>query len=169
MKTKHLYFACFFFYLFLCMGCQSCKHYHDTLIETSLVSEIPTLMGNLVGGVAGVPVLLISAPIAHIKYPDVAEDASEEERKMRIKERKNCMISPMQGTSIFLNCFGLHFYPFALAFPENCPMIKMKSKNKKIICRKNFYFDIFILFLFIIRVCFFSISAFHSMNISNKN
>ena len=130
MKTNHLYFACFFFYLFLCMGCQSCKHYHDTLIETSLVSEIPTLMGNLVGGVAGVPVLLISAPIAHIKYPDVAEDASEEERKMRIKERKNCMISPMQGTSIFFGIvFGTPFYPFALAFPRELPNDKDEIKE----------------------------------------
>ena len=50
-------------------GCQIVRGYHDSLIETSLISEIPTIAGNLVGGIAGLPFLVVSAPIGYAVYP----------------------------------------------------------------------------------------------------
>lgn len=59
-----LYLACFALFL---SSCQSIQEYQDTLIETSLVCEIPTLIGNCAGAIAGIPFLIVSIPVAYLE------------------------------------------------------------------------------------------------------
>lgn len=115
------YLIILLFFAMLC-GCQTCKNYHDTLIETSLISEIPTLIGNLLGGAVAVPTLLITAPIALTKYPELDEDATIEEKKLQQEKKENFMLAPMYFTSTtFGIILGTPFYPLGLLFPRDLP------------------------------------------------
>lgn len=120
MKIYSIIFICIICTM-LC-SCQSCKNYHDTLIETSLVSEIPTLIGNLLGGAVAVPTLLVTAPIALSKYPELDEDSTIEEKKIQQEKKENLMLAPMHFTSTTIGIIlGTPFYPLALLFPRDLP------------------------------------------------
>ncbi len=95
-------------------SCESLKNYHDDLIETSLFSEIPTLLGNCVGGIAGIPFLLISTPVAYLQGDSkketsvqVASNSEEisENNKLSLKpslensNKKDTILWPIKITS----------------------------------------------------------------------
>ncbi|NUM36475.1 MAG: hypothetical protein HUU50_18190 [Candidatus Brocadiae bacterium] len=110
--------------IFLISGCQTGKKYHDTLIETSLVCEIPTLIGNLAGGVAGVPFLLFSAPAGYLAYPDI-----EDNMEQRKKDRNSFILAPMEATSHTIGIIlGTPFYPLGLLFPREHPASEKKEE-----------------------------------------
>ncbi len=133
-------------------GCQITKDYHDSLIETSLISEIPTLAGNLVGGIAGLPFLVVSAPIGYAAYPSSSPEKiaptnrgggqqqshgiaepSESQPKDRSgarasaidnsQKRKDFILAPVYaGSYTFGTLLGTPFFPFALLFPRERPI-----------------------------------------------
>ena len=54
----------------LCLSCQSVKDYNNYLVESSVVSEIPTLMGNILGGASTAPLLLFTVPLGYVACND---------------------------------------------------------------------------------------------------
>lgn len=111
-------------FLLLIGGCQSFKHYHSELIETSLISEIPTIIGNIGGNIVGVPMVIITAPMGYAIYSDTPKENSEE---VRNEARSNFILAPIHLFSHALGIiFGTPFYPFALIFPRN------REKDEKI-------------------------------------
>lgn len=116
MYTKKLFIVAIALFSLL-SGCQTAKEYHDTLIDTSLACEIPTLLGNLAGGIAGVPFLLITAPAGYLLYPDREEDIEKSQ-----KERSSFILAPINVSSHSLGIvLGTPFYPIGLLFPREKP------------------------------------------------
>ena len=118
MTTQSQIFLLILF--FLIPGCQTAKKYHDSLIEDSLVTEVPTLIGNLAGGIAGVPFLLFTLPAGYFFYPDVEENLEKSR-----EDRTSFTLAPMNATSHALGIvMGTPFYPFGLIFPREKPQEK---------------------------------------------
>lgn len=46
------------------------KDYNNYLVESSVVSEIPTLMGNIIGGASTAPLLVFTIPVGYMSCSD---------------------------------------------------------------------------------------------------
>ena len=130
-KIIKILFISLFFSLF---GCQTIKNYHDNLIETSLVCEIPTLAGNLVGSVSAAPFLIVTVPTGYVFYPD---NEIEEDKNYLKKDlindkniRRDYILAPVYTGSYFFGMLlGTPFYPFGLIFPRNKPQESLKNDS----------------------------------------
>lgn len=111
-------------------GCQSVKIHNDRLIDTSLVCEIPTLAGNLAGGIVTFPLLAITAPIGYLAYPG-NETGREEAGLISHGARENFILAPMHaGSYLFGILTGTPFYPLGLVFPrEKAEHSKVDEQN----------------------------------------
>ncbi|WP_372369998.1 hypothetical protein [Candidatus Uabimicrobium sp. HlEnr_7] len=92
----------FVFTSLVCLSCQSIQDYNNFLVESSVISEIPTIMGNVIGGATTAPLLLFSLPISYVVCCDS-------------KRRKEFVSTPLKwgayGGGVV---FGTLFLPAAL-------------------------------------------------------
>ena len=103
-----------------CLSCQNLQEYHDCLIETSLISEIPTLLGNCAGAVVGVPFLAITVPIAYVSSTTSTSQAIQ----------TDTVLWPIKITSYSVGIVtGTPFYPFAYAFPREQPTKQLHEEQ----------------------------------------
>ena len=128
---KILIFVFLFLFLVLMAGCQSFKSYHDSLIDTSLVSELPTLIGNLVGGVVGIPFIILTSPTSYLLYPaDEDGDDFEKQKQQQVDFALTPVYALSYAGGILL---GTPFFPLGLIFPRDtaAQQPKIKDKNKQ--------------------------------------
>lgn len=96
----------------LCIGCQSVKNYNNYLVEKSTVSEIPTLMGNILGGAVATPLLLFTIPVGYSIYDG--------------EKAKEFIATPIKGGAYGGGVIlGSLFLPVALLTPEK----EMQERN----------------------------------------
>lgn len=113
---EKLLLCCTLLTIFTVCSCQTLSDYNDTLIETSLACEIPTLIGNCIGGVVGIPFLLISTPVAY--FQDDTEDTISEPVTPP-HSKTNTILWPMKITSQAGGALlGTPFYPLGLILPR---------------------------------------------------
>lgn len=116
---------------FLTTGCEGLKNYHESLIATSLISEVPTLIGNLAGSGVGVPFLLFSCPTGYAAYPN-REFEDRKAQKRYEEARTNWIAAPLYAGSYSVGIIlGTPFYPLALLFPRDLPQKKQETPEEK--------------------------------------
>lgn len=111
-----LKFFCISILFICCSACQTTKDYHDYLIDKSFVTEVPTLMGNLLGGICTSPFLLLTIPTGYIIPWEDSEETSA------LKARQNFILSPLAGGTYAGGILlGTPFLPFGLLVPRTSP------------------------------------------------